>query len=93
MEREISINSILKEELKDPEFRRGFEIENIKLEIAAEVFETRERLGGWTQSKLAQEADVSKSTVTEIENGNNINIETLCQLAAAMGKKMTINIE
>ncbi|GAQ01116.1 transcriptional regulator [Companilactobacillus farciminis] len=49
--------------------------------------------GGWTQSKLAQEADVSKSTVTEIENGNNINIETLCQLAAAMGKKMTINIE
>ncbi|GAQ01115.1 transcriptional regulator [Companilactobacillus farciminis] len=46
MEREISINSILKEELKDPEFRRGFEIENIKLEIAAEVFETRERLGG-----------------------------------------------
>ena len=50
MEREISIDSILKEELKDPEFRRGFEIENVKLEIAVEVFEIRERLG-WTQSK------------------------------------------
>lgn len=92
MGREISIDSILKEELKDPEFRREFEIENIKLEIATEVFETREKLG-WTQSKLAQEADISKSTVTEIENGNNINIETLCQLATAMGKKVTINIE
>ena len=92
MEREVSIDSILKEELKDPEFRRGFEIEDIKLKIAVEVFGIRERLG-WTQSKLAQEADVSKSTVTEIESGNNINIETLSKLATAMGKKLTINIE
>ena len=53
MEREVSIDSILKEELKNPKFRREF----------------------------------------EIENGNNINIETVYKLAIAMGKKVTINIE
>ena len=31
MKREVTIDSILKEELKDPEFRREFEIENNKL--------------------------------------------------------------
>ncbi|WP_195701468.1 hypothetical protein [Companilactobacillus futsaii] len=52
MKREVTIDSILKEELKDPEFRREFEIENNKLEIAVKIFKIREKLG-WTRSKLA----------------------------------------
>lgn len=92
MKREISIDSILEEELKDPEFKRDYDIENEKLESAIAIFKAREEKG-WTQSKLAQEANVPRSTVARTEAGNNTSIETLNKLAAAMGKKVTINIE
>ena len=91
MEKDISIDSILKNELKDPDFKRGFEAESEKLESAYAIFKAREEMG-WTQAELARRANVPRSTVSRTESGNNISIETLNKLAFAMGKKLSINI-
>lgn len=92
MKNNISINSILKEELKDPEFKRGFDAESEKLESAIAIYQAREKLG-WTQTELAERANVPRSTVSRTESGNNISIDTLNKLAFAMGKKLTIKLQ
>ncbi len=91
MEKNISIDSILKNELKNPDFKQGFETESEKLESAYAIYKAREEMG-WTQTELAQRANVPRSTVSRTESGNNTSIETLNKLAFAMGKKLSINI-
>jgi len=91
MDKNISIDSILKNELKSSDFKQGFEAESEKLESAYAIYKAREEMG-WTQTELAQRANVPRSTVSRTESGNNISIETLNKLAFAMGKKLSINI-
>lgn len=91
MDRNISIDSLLKKELRNPEFKEGYDAESEKLESAYAIFKAREDMG-WTQTELAQRANVPRSTVSRTESGNNTSIETLNKLAFAMGKKLSINI-
>jgi len=91
MKKNISIDSILKDELKNPDFKQGFEAESEKLESAYAIYRAREEMG-WTQTELAHRANVPRSTVSRTDSGNNISIETLNKLAFAMGKKLSINI-
>jgi len=88
----ISIDSILKNELKNPVFKQGFEAESEKLEGVYAIYKAREEMG-WTQTGLAQRANNPYSTVSRTESGNNISIETLNKLAFVMGKKLSINID
>ena len=44
-----------------------------------------------TQEKLAKKAKIPRTTVSKIESGNrNVTVETLMNLAHAMGKKLEI---
>lgn len=91
MDKNISIDSILNKELKDPTFEEGYKAESEKLESAYAIFKAREEMG-WTQNELAERANVPRSTVSRTESGNNTSIETLNKLAFAMGKKLSISI-
>ena len=54
------------------------------------VKEYRER-ANLTQSGLAEMSDVSRNTISSIENDANINItyQTMLKIAAALGEKVT----
>ncbi|WP_125763356.1 helix-turn-helix domain-containing protein [Companilactobacillus hulinensis] len=70
MEKDISIDELLKMELKDPEFKKGYEAENAKLASSVAIYKAREDLG-WTQRELAEKADVPQSTVEKAERDND----------------------
>lgn len=52
--------------------------------------DARERLG-WSQAKLAQEANVSRATISALENqkAESMKTTTLTKLADALGEKVT----
>ena len=86
----INFSKILEEEMKDPEFRKGFEMEKKKLEISLAIIELRKKKK-ISQAKLAQKAGVKQSAIGRIEAGKqNLTIETLQQIALALNKKLEI---
>jgi len=91
MDKTISFDDVLKEELKDPEFKKGYEAENAKLASSVAIYKARHSMG-WPQRELAEKADVPQSTVARTESGNNVSIETLNKLAFAMGKSLEIKL-
>ncbi|MFD1470923.1 helix-turn-helix domain-containing protein [Companilactobacillus mishanensis] len=86
----IKFDDYLKEQLKDPEFKKGFEAESAKLESAVALMKAREA-AGLTQQELAAKASVPQSTVARIERGDNTSFDTLSKLAFALGKKLEVN--
>ena len=65
MAKNISFDDYLAEQLKDPEFKAGFDAESAKLESAVALMSERER-AGLTQRELAERADVQQSTIARI---------------------------
>lgn len=53
--------------------------------VGERIKEVRE-VKGWTQEKLATEADISKSFLSEVEkHGKNISLDLLLKVATALG--------
>ena len=53
--------------------------------VGERIREVREAKG-WTQDKLATEADISKSFLSEVEkHGKNISLDLLLKVATALG--------
>ena len=53
--------------------------------VGERIKEVRE-VKGWTQEKLAAEADISKSFLSEVEkHGKNISLDLLLKVATALG--------
>lgn len=87
-----SFNSMLDEQMEDPEFATVFEAEIERLNAAVAVSRAREdaRL---TQEQLAERSGVSRVTINRIERGKlNPSMKTLSRLARAMGKQVRVSI-
>ncbi|MQS75977.1 helix-turn-helix domain-containing protein [Companilactobacillus halodurans] len=91
MKNNISFDSELKKDLKNPEFKKEFDKYNDQMNSAVALLTAREELG-WTQSELAQKAHMPQSTIARIETGHNISVDKLSILASVMGKKLKISI-
>lgn len=82
----------LNEHLKDPEFKREYEIATEESLAADAVYLMRTQLG-MTQTELANAANKSQSAIARIENGSVVpNITTLTEIASAVGKKVKLEI-
>lgn len=72
-------------------------IENQKLttkENVVGVFLECRKSKGLTQAELAQLAGMARTNITRFESGNyNPSLELLVKVAAAMGKKVVIQLE
>lgn len=58
--------------------------------IGKDIRDARKELG-WTQHKLAAEAQVSRPTIARVETGSNISSGTLQKVAKALGKQLRID--
>ena len=86
----IDFGKIIKEELKDPEFKKGFEIEKRKLEMSLAIINLRKKKK-ISQAKLAEKIGMKQSAVGRIEAGKqNLTIETLQKIAFALNKELVV---
>ena len=87
-----SFNSMLDEQMDDPEFATVFEAEIERLNAAVAVSRAREE-ARLTQEQLAERSGVSRVTINRIERGKlNPSMKTLSRLARAMGKQERVSI-
>ncbi len=82
----------LEKNMKDPEFRKEWEAQELEYQIQEELIKARIACN-MTQSELAEKSGIRQSNISRIENGNAVpKLDTLCALASAMGKKIRIAI-
>jgi len=86
------INAHLKEELKNEEFRKAYEIERAKVALAQKIAELREERH-LRQVDLAKKLGVSQQFVSQIETGQerNLTLETIIKIAKSLGRGVKIS--
>ena len=81
----------LREQLKDPAFRKEWEALEPEFAIIRSIIDARSRTG-LTQQQLSQRTGIAQSDISRLETGNaNPSLRTLQRLAAGMD--MTLKIE
>ena len=91
----ISLKSVLKRELKDPEFSFYYQREKAISEIAQLVRDARIR-AGLTQAQLAEKAQSSQVVIARLESGNDERVPSLDlleRIARAFKAKLLIRFE
>jgi ribosome-binding protein aMBF1 (putative translation factor) len=78
-----SFRKELNKRLEDPEYRKGFEKEKKRLELAVKIAKAREQQG-MSQGELAKKADTTQQQVSRLETGFNSNIETFLNVLSAL---------
>ena len=88
-----SFDEDLKEDLKDPEFKKGFDEEGLKLEISLDIIQIR-KARKMSQADLAKAVGTNQSAIARIENGTmNPTALTLHRIAVALGKKLKVKFD
>ena len=87
----ISFERYLAQEIKNKEFKKAFEKEGRRLEIAYKIFQLRKRKK-FSQKELARKLDTTQSVVARIEAGQqNFSIDTLEKIANALDSHLNIS--
>lgn len=83
----------LKEELKNPGFKKAFDREEIFASLAIQIAKLRQRQN-LSQRELAERLQTTQQTVSRLENPENksLSINTLLHLAEALHKKVKIEL-
>ena len=87
-----TFQSRLREDIKDPEFKKHYQEERQALKLAMKITELREKKG-LSQQKLAKLMGTSQQAISRIESGEyeGFTLKTLEKIAEATG--MRVNIE
>jgi DNA-binding XRE family transcriptional regulator len=82
----------LQEKLKDPEFKKSYEIERAKVAVAQKIAEIRQD-SHLRQADLAKKMHVSQQFISQIESGQetNLTLDTLFKLAKSLGRNIKIS--
>lgn len=81
----------LREDLKDPEFKKAFDEEEIYASLAIQIAKMRQKKK-LTQRELARRLHTTQQTVSRLESPNNssLTITTLLRLAQIFRKKLRV---
>ena len=83
----------LKKELKNPEFKKAFDQEEIFASLAIQIAKIRQKQG-LSQKDLAKRLKTTQQTVSRIENIGNksLSLSTLLKLAGVLHKQLKIEL-
>ena len=86
-----TFQSRLREDMKDPEFRKYYQEERQALKLAMQIAELRERKG-LSQQELAKLMGTSQQAISRIESGEyeGFTLKTLEKIAEATGMRVKI---
>jgi HTH-type transcriptional regulator / antitoxin HipB len=79
----------LKEQVKDPDFKKGYLYEKKMAEIAIKIQEARQKQG-LSQQELARRAHVTQQQLSSIENGSNFTVKTFLKIRDALQINITL---
>lgn len=81
----------LKEDLKNPEFRKAFDEEEVYASLAIQVAKIRQKKK-LTQIELARRLHTTQQTISRLEDIHNksYSLQTLIKLAEALHKKLKV---
>ena len=81
----------LKEDLRDPAFKKAFDEEEIFTSLAIQIAKLREEKE-LTQKQLSRLLHTSQQTVSRLEHPRNdsFSLKTLLKLAKAFNKKLSV---
>jgi ribosome-binding protein aMBF1 (putative translation factor) len=83
----IKFKDWLDEELKDPDFKKGYEEARLRRRIARKIIEARQA-AGMTQAELARKLRTKQQAISRVESGEqNVTVELLENVAHALGAK------
>ena len=87
-----TFKSRLREDLKDPEFKRHYDEERQALKLAMKIVALREQKG-LSQQELAKLMGTSQQAISRIESGEyeGFTLKTLEKVAEATGMKVKID--
>ena len=91
----LTLDSVLKKELEDDEFRVHFTAELARNEIARLVVRVRKELR-LTQVELAKRASTTQAVIGRLESGTDKRIPSLpllSRIAAATGRRLTLSFQ
>ena len=87
----VKFKDYLKKQLKNPEFKKAFDEEEIYASLAIQIAKIRqkERL---TQAELATRLDTTQQTVSRLEDIHNrrYSLRTLIEVAQALDKQLKV---
>ena len=86
----LDFQQYLREELKDPAFRKHYEEYGKQLEIAYQILQLRKKQG-FSQTQLAKKLGTSQGNIARMETGQqNFTTDTLQKIASALQRKLRI---
>ena len=87
----LDFQGVLKEELKDKEFKKFYAEEGRKLALGYKIAKIRQKRG-LTQKELAKKIHTSQATVARLEGGDYLgySIRTLEKVALATGTHLEV---
>lgn len=89
----IPFNEFLKEELKDPEFKKEYDALEPEYALIQEVLDKR-LAKKMTQKELAKRVGTKQSAISRLESGSaNPSFRFLQKVATALDSKLTISFQ
>ena len=87
----LDFQDVLKEELKDKDFKKFYEEEGRRLALGYKIAKLRQKQG-LTQKELAKEIHTSQATIARLEGGDYMghSLRTLEKVALATGTHLEI---
>lgn len=90
MQKALDFQQYLKEELKDPLFRKHYEEYGKQLEVAYQILQLRKQKG-ISQAELARKLGTKQSNVARMETGQqNFTTDTLQKIASVFSRELKI---
>ena len=92
MRKGIIFREVLKKKLKNAEFKKAFDEEELFANIAIQIAKLRQKRG-LTQRQLARLIKTKQQAISRIENVSyhRYSINTLSRIARAMNKKLKVS--
>ncbi len=91
MKNTVRFKDYLKEELKNKEFKKAFNEEEVYASLAIQTAKIRQEKG-ITQEELAKRLHTTQQTVSRLEDIHNksYSLKTLIKLARALNKRLKV---
>ncbi|MEK7476000.1 MAG: helix-turn-helix transcriptional regulator [Candidatus Coatesbacteria bacterium] len=92
-DRGITLKSALKKELRDPEFRKAFNDEDLPARLAVRIAKLREAQG-LTQRALARKMGVTQQALSLLEKPSSARytLRTLQRVASALNRELVVQL-
>ena len=89
---EVLFSNFIKEQCKDKEFKRLYELENLKTKISMEIYRAR-KAKQLSQEQLAKKIKMPQANIARIERGDHLpTINTLGRIFHALNEKVNLTI-